>query len=87
MNRLYNTVVPSRDAIYNPQGCSELIHFLNISLKIHFQTVIHLQSPRVQRANTFFKYIIKNTFSNCHQTLKQIATGSPLDAANYNPLL
>jgi len=61
MNRLYNTVVPSRDAIYNPQGCSELIHFLNISLKIHFQTVI--------------------------KTLKQIATGSPLDAANYNPLL
>jgi len=27
--------------------------------------------------------MIKNTFSDCHQTLKQIAMGSPLGAANY----
>jgi len=35
----------------------------------------------------FFKYIIKNTFSNCHQTLKQIAMGLPLSAAYYTSFL
>ena len=39
------------------------------------------------RANTFFQYIIKNKFSNCRQTLKQIGMGSPLGAANYYSLL
>jgi len=31
--------------------------------------------------------VIKNTISNCHQTLKQIAMGSTLVAANYNSVL
>jgi len=30
----------------------------------------------VVRVNTFFYHIIKNTFSNCHQTSKQIAMGA-----------
>jgi len=37
----------------------------------------------VPRANTFFYHIIKNTFSNCHQTSKQIAMG----AVNYYSFL
>ena len=43
----------------------------------------HLQCPGVPRANTFFYHIIKNTFSNCHQTWKQIAMG----AVNYYSFL
>jgi len=30
-----------------------------------------------------FNTSLKNTFSKCLQTLKQIAMSSPLDAANY----
>jgi len=37
--------------------------------------------PRVPGANSFFNISVKNTFSKCHQTLKQIALGSPLGAA------
>ena len=38
-------------------------------------------------ANTFFKHIIKNTFSNCRQTSKQVAVGSPLGATNFGSFL
>jgi len=38
---------------------------------------------RVTKANTFFYHIIKNTFSNCHQTSKRIAMG----AVNYYSFL
>jgi len=43
----------------------------------------HLQCPGVPRANTFFYHIIKNAFSSCHQTSKQIAVG----AVNYYSFL
>ena len=38
-------------------------------------------------ANAFFNISLKIVFSICHHTLKQIAVGSPLGAANYIYLL
>jgi len=47
----------------------------------------HLRQSRVPRANAFFHTSLRIAFSKCHQTLKQIAVGSPLGAANYIFLL
>jgi len=52
----FRTVVSNLGAIYNIQGCRELILYQ-------------------------YAVSLKNTYSNCHQTLKQIAMGSPLGAA------
>ena len=41
------------------------------------------QYSGVRRVETFFKYIIKHTFWNCHQTSNQIAVGSSLGAVNF----
>ena len=43
----------------------------------------HLQYSGVPWSNMIFNTSLKNTFSKCLQTLKQIAMSSPLDAANY----
>ena len=46
-----------------------------------------MQCSCVPRGSTVFILSLKNTFWKCHQTLKQIATGSPLGAANCISLL
>jgi len=40
----------------------------------------------VPQAGASFNISLKNTFSKCYRTLKQIAMGSPLGGANYNYL-
>jgi len=40
----------------------------------------------VTQAGASFNISLKNTFSKCYRTLKQIAMGSPLGGANYNYL-
>jgi len=47
----------------------------------------HSQYWGVPKCWYVFQYIIKNTFSKCHQTLKQFAMGSPPGAANCISLL
>jgi len=43
----------------------------------------HLRYSGGPRANAFFNISLKILFSECYQTIKQIAMGSPLGAANF----
>jgi len=52
-----------------------------------FSQGCHLRYSGVPRADAFFNISLTILVSKCHKTLKQIAMGSPLGAANYICLL
>ena len=70
-------VVPNRGAVVPNRG----------AVVPSWGATPYLRYSGVPQASAFLNISLKILVSKCHQTLKQIAMGSPLDVTNYISLL